>query len=178
MGRKFNFLFAVVLIGIAFCSISTIGYAQESVSTGDRDFVTAAAHANNGEIVLAKLALQKTSSPAIRMFAQRMITDHSKAGEQLTAVATSTKAVTMPQPDSLTPEDQQTHQTLSGLSGHPFDVAYIKSQIADHEAAVSLFQKEAKSGSNPSIMQFASSTLPTLQEHLKLAQQTQDNVGS
>jgi len=42
--------------------------------------------------------------------------------------------------------------------------------VSDHEEAVALFQKEASSGTDPDLKAFAQKTLPTLQEHLKMAQ--------
>ena len=41
--------------------------------------------------------------------------------------------------------------------------------VKDHEKAVALFQKQAKSGDSPELKEFASKTLPTLQDHLKMA---------
>lgn len=178
MARISKLLLVIALTGLALSSVCTSSMAQmknQGVSSADSDFATQASEANQGEIVLAKLALQKTSSPAVRMFAQRMITDHSKAGQELQTIASKDHLRVS---DSLMPTDQQTQQTLDSLSGHPFDVAYMRSQIADHEAAISLFQKEARDGTNPSLIQFASTTLPILQEHLKLAQQAQEQVGS
>jgi putative membrane protein len=177
MARHAKLSLAAAFLVVAMIGSSTAGIAQmQSTSSAGRDFATQAAEANQGEIALAKLALQKTSNPAVRMFAQRMITDHSKAATQLASIASS-QSITLPSSDMLMAQDQQTQQTLSGLSGHPFDVAYIKSQVADHEAAIALFQKESKDTSDAALMQFASTTLPTLQDHLKLAQQTETNIG-
>jgi hypothetical protein len=44
--------------------------------------------------------------------------------------------------------------------------------VSDHKQDVSEFEKESKSGHDSDIKGFASKTLPTLQEHLKLAEDT------
>ena len=173
MIRIVKALFAVALFGAALCSVN----AQTKPSQADLDFAATAAQANRGELAAAKLAVAKTGSPEVRMFAQRMIADHSKAGDQLAVVAKA-QSIQLPPADQLSQHDQQEQQMLSGLNSRPFDVQYIGAQVADHDAAIALFEKEAKDGSNPALVQFASQTLPVLREHLKLAQRTRDNIGA
>ncbi len=69
------------------------------------------------------------------------------------------------------PAAQQEQQRLSKLSGPEFDKAYMRYQLKDHEKDVAEFKKEATTGKDAGIKNFAQSTLPTLREHLKLAEQ-------
>jgi putative membrane protein len=165
---------AAIAAGTLGIACAPIG-AQSTATSGDRDFAVTAAEANNGEIVLAKMALQKTNEPSVRLLASRMLADHTKIGAQLSSIAAS-EAIKLPASGELLPQDQQTQQMLSGLNSHPFDVAYVNSQLTQHNAAISLFAKEAQNGSDPALKQFAASTLPTLQAHLKYAQQAQQQV--
>ena len=55
------------------------------------------------------------------------------------------------------------------MSGKKFDHEYGNFMVKDHEKAVKLFRKEADKGDNGELKQFASKTLPTLEEHLKMA---------
>jgi putative membrane protein len=48
--------------------------------------------------------------------------------------------------------------------------------VKDHEKEVAEFQKEAMSGKDPSLKDFASKTLPTLQSHLQQAREMQRTV--
>jgi putative membrane protein len=50
-----------------------------------------------------------------------------------------------------------------------FDEQYMQGMATDHNKAVNLFQQEARSGSSVHLKQFALKTLPTLQEHQKMA---------
>jgi putative membrane protein len=54
----------------------------------------------------------------------------------------------------------------------------MSEMVKDHQDAVTLFQKEIDSGQNSQIKTFASTTLPTLQQHLKLAQDTQAKLAT
>lgn len=44
--------------------------------------------------------------------------------------------------------------------------------VDDHQKAVTLFQKQAKHGESQELEDFAGKTLPTLEEHLKMARAT------
>lgn len=162
---------AAITVGLAYAPLG----AQSTASSADRDFAVTAAEANNGALVLAKMALGKTNEPSVRLLAQRLIADHTKVGAQLSSIAAS-ETIKLPASTELLPQDQQTQQMLASLNSHPFDVAYVNSQIGIHNAAISLFQKEAQNGSDPALKQFASSTLPTLQADLRYTQQAIQQV--
>jgi putative membrane protein len=160
---------------------STAGQESADRSTGggsaikssDRTFVTNAAMGGMAEVELGNLAKEKASSDAVKQFGQRMVTDHTKANDQLKQVAAS-KNITLP--TSLDAKHQAMKDRLSKLSGAEFDRAYMKDMVADHEKDVKEFQKESQSGSDPEIKNFASQTLPTLQEHLQMAKDTDNGV--
>jgi putative membrane protein len=132
----------------------------------DKKFVKDAALGGMAEVELGKLAAQKASSDAVKQFGQKMVDDHTKANDQLKEIA-SKENISIP--DSLDPKHQSRIEKLSKLSGPDFDKAYAKDQVKDHQKDVSEFKSEAENGSNPNIKQFASTTLPTLQEHLSMA---------
>jgi putative membrane protein len=131
----------------------------------DKDFATKAAQAGIAEVAEARLALKNSTRPDIQNFARRMIADHSKAGEQLKTIASS-QGLALPGDPS--PEDQQAMKKLGALSGEDFDRAYIESQVSAHEAAVSLFKQESEQGKDAQFRSFASSTLPTLNDHYEM----------
>src|SRR5262249_48933234 len=100
--------------------------------------------------------------------------DHSKANDQLKQVAQQ-KNVQLP--TALDAKHKATVDRLSKLSGDAFDKAYMKEMLSDHKKDVAAFKKESTAGHDADVKQFASSTLPTLEDHLKLAQDTASKVG-
>ncbi len=132
----------------------------------DKKFAKNAALGGMAEIELGKLAVQKASNDAVKQFGQKMVDDHTKADDQLKQIA-SKENISIP--DSLDSKHQSRIDKLSKLSGPAFDKAYVKDQVKDHEQDVNEFKSEAQGGSDPNIKQFASSTLPTLEEHLSMA---------
>jgi putative membrane protein len=81
-------------------------------------------------------------------------------------------------PTSIDAKDQGLKDKLSGLSGADFDRTYMQSMVKDHQKDISEFQKEANSGSNADLKGFAAQTLPTLQEHLRMARDAEQTVMS
>ncbi len=129
----------------------------------DKKFVKDAALGGMTEVELGKLAAQKASSDAVKQFGQKMVDDHTKANDELKQIA-SKESISVP--DSLDSKHQSRIDKLAKLSGPDFDKAYIKDQVKDHQSDVTDFKNEAQYGSDPNVKQFATSTLPTLEEHL------------
>jgi putative membrane protein len=119
------------------------------------------------EVELGQLAVQKASSDDVKKFGQRMVDDHSKANDKLKEVA-SNEGITLPAEPSA--KQKATKMRLSKLSGDAFDKAYMKDMLQDHKQDVAAFQKESSTGKDSGIKNFASETLPTLQDHLKDAE--------
>ncbi len=143
------------------------GNAAE-LAAQDRHFVTTAAEAGAAEVAMGKLAAERASSAEVKAFASHMVTDHTKAGDELKKVAGAKGAQLTEQPSA---KDQRELDKLSKLQGADFDREYVKVQLAAHKDAVLLFKKEASAGRDSDLKQLASSTLPTLQEHLQRVQQ-------
>ena len=140
--------------------------ANSSLSAGDRNFMMKAAQSDVAEIAGGQVAKEKAASDSVKKFAEQMVTDHTKTGGQMKTMAQS-RSVALPTTPSA--KDQQDMKKLSAMSGADFDRAYMASQVRAHRDAVALFQKEAKSGKDAELKSFAATTLPALQDHLKMA---------
>jgi putative membrane protein len=73
------------------------------------------------------------------------------------------------------PEKRETDRLLK-LSGAEFDRAYMRYMVREHKADVKEFQHEATKASDPDVQSWAGKTLPTLQEHLRMAEDIDSNV--
>ena len=146
---------------------SSMNSNASTLSSGDRKFMEKAAEGGMAEVKLGQLASQKASADQVKQFGQRMVDDHGKANDQLKQLA-STKNVTLP--TDLDKSTQREYDKLSKLSGADFDREYMKHMVSDHKKDISEFKSESNKAKDADLKQFASSTLPTLQEHLTLAQ--------
>ena len=145
------------------------------LAPADRQFIKKAAEGGLAEVQLGQLATEKADSQDVKQFGQRMVDDHTKANDQLKQVA-SQKGVTVP--DKLSPKDAATKARLEKLSGKAFDRAYMRDMVMDHTKDVSEFRLESKNAKDPDVKNFASQTLPTLQDHLKEAKSIAPKTGA
>nr|WP_246229546.1 DUF4142 domain-containing protein [Mucilaginibacter humi] len=74
---------------------TTTGQTGIAVVADDAKFAVDAANGGMTEIALSKLALEKATNAKVKEFANMMVMDHSKAGEELKGIAT-TKNITLP----------------------------------------------------------------------------------
>lgn len=157
-------------LGLAVLAVaSTAAFAADpAVSKMDQTFVTKASGGGMYEVEVSKLAIDKASDPAIKEFAQMMVTDHTKANDELKQLADSKNAQVAPG----VPKDKQAViDKMSKLDGAKFDKAYREQVgLKDHKEDIALFSKEAKSGNDADLKAWAGKTLPTLKTHLEHAQ--------
>jgi len=143
------------------------GGTIDEVAPTDRIFVSFAAFTNTQEIEQALDALARAATPEVRAYAQHIIDDHTAAQRQLMQLVAD-KNLEVPLaigtlPDTTPPAPQGTDIS--------YDVAYLRMQITGHQNAIRQFQREAQTGTDPDIVAYAESNLPTLEEHLREAQQ-------
>jgi putative membrane protein len=138
-----------------------------SLAAADQHFVHDAAIGGMEEVELGKIAQQKGSTDQVKQFGARMVQDHTKANDELKQLAASKGVQT---PDSLDKHHQQVVDKMNKLTGADFDKAYMKEMVSDHKKDISDFKKASQKVKDSDIRGFASKTLPTLQEHLVMAQ--------
>ena len=141
----------------------------------DNDFVDNAAAGGIAEIETSKLALEKSKSADITAFAKMMIADHTKANEELAALA---KKNDIEVPDTTTLVKQAKEKILE-VRDESFDAAYANNQVMAHEETIKLFEKEAntvtddKTKGATELKGFAQKMLPDLKKHLEMAKKLQ-----
>lgn len=167
---------ACLLLAAALC-FSTPALAQSlSEKTGlnsvmeiapkTDDFIQSVAWSDLFEIQSSQMAL---SDPSLKVFASRMIADHQKTSAELKQLVSANNMATTP-PASVDDTHKRKLDTLHGLHGDDFVRQYRKDQISAHEDALSLFRRYAKSGENEALKKWVGDTIPTLEEHLKMAE--------
>lgn len=140
------------------------------------DFIDQASAMGNAEVSAAHMALEKSSSPAVKAFAQAMLKDHRMVNQRLVAMA-SRKG--LQDKVSINPDakDVALGLKMKMETGSTFDRSYAIRQVTAHQEAIAIFQREAQSGSDPDLKQLAEETLPTLEQHLKMARELAEKTG-
>lgn len=160
-------IFAVLALALSFGVYAADKKGNDSgkASKSDVSFMKEAANDSMAEIELGKVAQQKSQNADVKAFGQRMVDDHTKASEELKPIADK-MGVQLPS----APEGKHARMVKDlSKEDKKFDQKYVNDMVKDHEKAVKLFEKTSKKGDSEEIRQFAAKTLPTLQEHLKMA---------
>lgn len=147
---------------------ASTGGTVSNMSPEDKEFVSKAGVGGLAEVQMGNLALQKASNADVKAFAQRMVTDHSTANNELAQLATN-KGLALP--TELDPPHKGGLEHLTGLSGAEFDKAYMQHMVDDHQKTVADFEKASQSAGDADLKSWAASKLPTLQDHLRMAQE-------
>ncbi|MDB5983336.1 MAG: putative outer membrane protein [Pseudomonas sp.] len=132
-------------------------------------FVDDASAKGLAEIQTSQLALEKSKSDDIQSFAKMMIDDHTAANKKLADIASALQVKMASETELM---DRAKKMILQYREGS-FDKAYVNNQVKAHEAAIKLFQDEAKTSQTPELTAFVKETLPKLQQHLDAAKQLQ-----
>src|ERR1700693_4028422 len=135
--------------------------AASKLSAQDKSFMMNAAKGGMMEVEWGKLASQSAQNADVKKFGSRMVTDHSKANSELTALA----------------KEEGVSLSAAKSSGKwKSDKDYMAMMVKDHQQDLAEFQKEAQSGTDPDVKAFAAKGAKMVSTHLKLAQETQGKL--
>jgi putative membrane protein len=155
-------ILALVIGAVSLAGAETAPTGESSsLSAKDKTFMKKAAKGGMMEVVMGQMAEQKAQSDDVKTFGKRMVTDHSKANDELKSIA-SKKGVQLP-------SKEHSGKWTS-------DKAYMDMMVKDHEKDLAEFKEEAAGGSDPDVKKFADDTAKMVQEHLDLAKETQGKL--
>lgn len=141
----------------------------------DRAFAMEVAQNGIAEIALARLVAKNAQGADVKRFAQRVITDHTKVANELKQIATA-KGITLPA--DMTAAQQATVTRLTALKGAEFDREFMTIMAENHDKSVTAFKEVARDGTDAEIKAFAAKTVPTLEEHQKMAHEIHGKLTS
>ena len=128
-----------------------------------------AASSDMYEIQSSQLALSQAQNPALRSFAQMMVTDHTNTTQQLAAAATASGIG--PPPAAMLPLHVQMVARLQGRTGADFDREYARQQLVAHQQALALHTNFAARGDTPALRAVAGAAVPVVTQHLNMVRQ-------
>ena len=136
----------------------------------DTEFMNEAASGGMMEVELGQLAANKAVSADVKKFAKMMVDDHTKANNELKSLAAQ-KGITLP--TMLMEKHQKMVNDLTAKMGKEFDKEYMNMMVDDHKEDIDAFEKTAEKGNDADLKAFAAKTIPTLKQHLEMAEKTE-----
>lgn len=163
---------AVALSSLAVASAqeTRVALAQDSP---DAKFLMDAVRGDLAEVKLGELAQQRGQSEAVREFGEMLVEDHSSAMKKTAELAKDLDVIPPAQP---TAEQTQKHDALARLSGADFDRQFAAEMVKGHQEEIAKYEKQAQGG-NSKVAELAEDLLPTLEQHLAMAQRLQSGGG-
>lgn len=139
------------------------------------EFAKKAGVAGAAEVEAGKLGAQKATSPEVKAFAQKMVTDHTKGNQELIAAARAENVEVPTEPDLM--HKGKMEKLKLQKADADFDHDFMQQMVRDHKAAVELY-RNASTDTNvgPELRAFAKKTLPTLESHLEQAQELEGKL--
>ena len=147
-------------------------YMNENM-TIDTAFVSKAIQANQHEIMMAQMALQKSTSAEVKALAQKLVTDHTQLLQQLRNLqGSSTNNNPALSNDSISNSSDSAgvNNMYNNISGITFDRQWISDMTMGHQKAIADFKMELTKTDDAGLKELINNALPVMQEHLRQLQ--------
>lgn len=163
---KTNPITFAILLAVAVGNLTTIVNAEDkksSLNAADEKFVKQAGVSGTAEVKIATLGTQKAERADVKEFATMLVADHTKANEELAALAKS-KGVELSA--VIDPKSAGVFEDLEKERGADFDKAFLSHLKSAHKSTVASFEDASKDASDAEVKAWAGKMLPTLKAHL------------
>jgi putative membrane protein len=149
--------------------------AADTAKLTDANILAKEAGGDSSEVQIATMARDKATSPAVKSYAEMLISDHSKALDEGHKLAK--KIDVAPQAPANDTTAQMTTHVLDRLrsiaKGAAFDTAFVNHEVEDHQHDIQEAHEMAAAAQKPEVKDAVQKSLPVLEKHLKRAQDLQ-----
>lgn len=140
----------------------------------DAEFVDKAGIIGKTELQASQLALDRSSNPEVKAYARRMVDDHARMAAELRRLGAQKG---LPVQTRMQVDPALT--ALRTMNGEAFDKGYIALAGSNaQEAALRLYEAEARNGGDPQLRAFAADALSTLKAHLSAARALERSIAA
>ncbi|MFL5361005.1 MAG: DUF4142 domain-containing protein [Myxococcales bacterium] len=165
--------------GIIALSLAISGAAFAQAPT-DPQIAHIAATAHSIDIARGKDAMKKTKNSEVKQFAQQMVEDHTAGLKEAQALLKKlgVKPEDNPTSQALNKQAKEEKGKLGKLKGKAFDQEYINHEVAFHKAVIDAVKTTLiPNAKNEQLKQLLTDAGPTLEGHLKHAENVQSQLG-
>lgn len=140
---------------------------QGNQAYADQGFLHDTMEGDFAQVQMSQLAQEKSSSPDVKQFSEKMVQIHTELNNQLAPAA---KQLGVSEPKGPSKKQKKEVERLQALSGPDFDTAYIQAMAKQQQHDLKGFQNEAQAGQSPGLQQAAKQDEPVLTEHYQVLQ--------
>jgi putative membrane protein len=161
---------ALALCGILLLAANGKAAEKDTLDAADVKFVKHEAAAGMAVVKIGELGVKKAARAEVRTFAEMIVTDHTKANEELKGLA-ATKGVELSA--VIDPKHADMFQSLEKSSGAEFDKEFLAAVVSGHKKCVSNFETASTDAKDADVKAWAAKMLPGLKTHLEKAKDLQ-----
>jgi putative membrane protein len=136
----------------------------------DTSFVSKAIKTNQHEIIMAQLALQKSTSAEVKALAQKLVTDHTQLLQQLQGSNANNNTGNDSASNNNATDSTGVSNMYNNINGITFDRQWISDMISGHQKTLADFRTELNATNDANLKTLINNALPTIQDHLKQLQ--------
>jgi len=138
-----------------------------SLNQTDKSFMMTAARIDMTEAHKGQMAETQAARTDVKDFARTLVQDHTRSFEHLSALAAK-EGVKIPRGIS---GNSPGIAPLVHLTGGRFDRQFAREEVSADRQALAVFERESEHGRDADVKAYANSTIPALENDLRLAQQ-------
>jgi putative membrane protein len=157
------------------CNVGSGPATPGGVSGLDAEWLKTSVQGDVFEIRGGRMALAKTSNPAVETLARRLISDHTKSLHDAEDLAAQYGIKLEKDP---TPTQRWQLSELAEWHGKAFDVEYSELEVLDHQQDIQETTDEVQMGCDTEIVSDAQQEIPMLKVHLRLSEQALESAKS
>ena len=131
-------------------------------------------HANQMEIEMGRLAMQRGEMIGVTSFGQTLIVDHTAVDERVVALAMRERIDLTAATPAMTDDNMAKLKTLKGMQ---FDKAFARAMLEDHTKDLDEAKAVKDKTTDVQLKALLVTTIPVLEKHRDIAQKLVDTIG-
>ena len=164
----------ICAVALGCASMMSAASIQAQGTDQDKQFLMTASQGDYTEITFSQLALQKSTNPQVKAYAQKMITDHQTLEQEMKPFADQMGVTPVTTLDSM---HQQLYDQLNGLSGADFDKQYMSNMDTDHHKTLDAFKTEESTTTDTKLKPTVKKGEKVVAQHTEMADKMVKKMG-
>jgi putative membrane protein len=156
---------AIALTAALMMGAASVAAHAQAFSDQDKTFLKKATEDNLAEIKLGELTVKTTKNPQVKMFAQKMVTDHTSLLNGIKPVAAKA-GVELPTSPSVA--ETAEYAKMKVLTGETYDKSYVKGMVKDHSEDLQKMKTENTATNNPDIKKLTAHAADVIAGHKQM----------
>jgi len=162
----YRFIAHLALI-LVFGFIARIAGAATTLGREEGIFLKDLYARGQGEIALARSVKERTKTPTVKEYTERLVRDHTELGAEITTIARE-RGIELPR--ELPPESKAAQQELEDKAGQELEKAYMRRALQEHRTMMVRMEEQGRNARDEEVREIARRALARAREHLALAQ--------